>query len=56
MKNKGYFEYRNDIYPRRLWVIVGAYKELVEENFLDNDGEPLQYGKRKALTEGLFLT
>lgn len=44
MKKKGYFEYINDIYPRRLWVMVGAYKDVVEENFLDSDGNPLQYG------------
>ena len=54
MKNKGYFEYRNDIYPRRLWVIVGAYKELVEENFLDNDGEPLQYGDEEGFDGRTF--
>lgn len=54
MKNKGYFEYRNDIYPRRLWVIVGAYKELVEENFLDNDGKPLQYGDEEGFDGRTF--
>lgn len=44
MKKKGYFEYQSDIYPRRLWVVVGAYKDIVEENFLDSDGKSLQYG------------
>ena len=48
MKNKGDFEYRNEIYHRRHWVIVGVYKELVEENFLDNDGEPLQSGDEEG--------
>ena len=54
MKKKGYFEYRNDIYPRRLWVMVEAYKELVEENFLDSDGKPLQYGDKEGFDGRTF--
>ena len=28
MKKKGYYEYKNDIYPQRLWVHIG--KDLLE--------------------------
>ncbi len=34
MKKKGYYEYTNGIYPRKLWVHIGKdLKELIEAEF-----------------------
>ena len=34
MKKRGYYEYKNGIYPRKLWVHIGRdLKELIEAEF-----------------------
>ena len=43
MKKKGYYEYENGIYPRKLWVYIGKdFPELIDAEFDEceppNDG------------------
>lgn len=45
MKKKGYYEYTNGIYPRKLWVHIGKdLKELIEAEFDGCDPPDKDYG------------
>ncbi len=45
MRKKGYYEYRNGIYPRRLWVHIGKdLNELIEAEFDGCDPPDKEYG------------
>jgi hypothetical protein len=42
---KGYFEFKNDIYPRRLWVAIGATPKELAEQFENGTDEGLVIDK-----------
>lgn len=45
MKKKGYYEYSNGIYPRRLWVHIGRdLDELIDSCFDECDHPDADYG------------
>ena len=45
MKKRGYYEYKNGIYPRKLWVHIGKdLKELIEAEFDGCEAPDKEYG------------
>ena len=45
MKKRGYYEYENGIYPRRLWVHIGKdLEELIEAEFDGCEAPDKEYG------------
>ncbi len=42
---KGYFEYKNDIYPRRLWVAVGMTPKELDKMFENGTDDGLAVDK-----------
>lgn len=45
MKKRGYYEYKNGIYPRKLWVHIGKdLEELIEAEFDGCEAPDKEYG------------
>lgn len=45
MKKRGYYEYENGIYPRKLWVHIGRdLEELIEAEFDGCEAPDKEYG------------
>ena len=41
MKKKGYYEYSNGIYPRKLWVMYDTSEDEINKCFTDFEDNPL---------------
>ena len=39
MKKKGYYEYSNGIYPRKLWVMYDTSEDEIDKCFTDTLGD-----------------